>query len=319
MRRSKLLRIIYITLIIALFISTAMSCQGKEEKPKPPEDKKDEIPKELSTIEEKVEEVQKEMEKLIEEIEKPIDFLMAEEQKKKEKQGEEQGKSGQEGQGGEEQGGGEQGQQGESQSQGQGEEKKEQGDEIEKEKKKTEMKKEQNILMMRDSLLKKVEEIHTQWNSYETKAIEDGASEEDIANFEEALNNLTMAVDEKNDIDALMNLNNITLHMARFYDFYKGNPDGEILRLRHYSRQIYLDGRADAWDKAQENVENLKKTLDRLNQKIELSKDKENLMKNLTLSVEDYVSVIEKENKELLKIKMDIVLSNLDKVREEAK
>lgn len=314
MKGSKLFKIIYIGLIITLLLSMMTSCKGKEEKPQSPEEEKDKIPKPLATLEEKAEEVQKEMEKLIEEIEKPIELQMAENQKKKEEQG-----GGEEKADKDEQGGEGKGQQGEEKGGGEGEEKKEQEDSIEQEKKMAEMKKEQTILMMRDGLLKKVEQIHTSWNSYETKAIEDGASEEDITKFEDALNSLTVAVDEEDDMATLMSLNSIALHMARFYDFYKGNPDGEILRLRHYSRQIYLDGRAEAWDKAQANVENLKSALDRLEQKIKLSKDKEALMKNLTTSVEDYVGVIEKENIELLKIKMDIVLSNLDKVREEAK
>ncbi len=316
MRESKSIRIIYIALVITLLFTMMSSCQGKEEKPQSPEEEKDKIPKPLATLEEKVEDVQKEMEKLMEEIEKPIELQMAEDQKKKEEQGGEEEKAEKEEQGGEDKG---QQAEGQGEAEGEGKEQKEQEDTIEQQKKMAEMKKEQSILIMRDGLLKKVEKIHTGWNSYETKAIEDGASEEDIKKFEDALNSLTVAVDEEDDMATLMSLNNITLHMARFYDFYKGNPDGEVLRLRHYTRQIYLDGRAEAWDKAQANVENLESTLDRLEQKIKLSKDKEALMKNLTSSVDDYVGVIEKENIELLKIKMDIVLSNLDKAREEAK
>lgn len=318
MKRLKLSRIIYISLIIILFMFTIISCQIQQQNPKPQEEKKDKIPNQLSTLEEKLKEVQKEMEKLQEEIEKPIELQIAEEQKKKQQDEGKNQDSQQQGEDGENQG--QEGQdQGQNQNQGQGEEKESPEEMIERQRKMAEMKKEQSILMMRESLSKKVEQIHAHWNGYETKAIEDGASEEDIKKFEDALNNLTIAVDEDNDMDALMSLNSITLHMARFFDFYKGNPDGEILRLMYYARQIYLDGTAESWDKSQESSQNLKSALDRLEKKIELSKDKEELMKNLTLSVDDYTLVIKNKNKELLKIKKDVLLKNLEKVRDEAK
>ncbi len=301
--RSRAFKIIYFTLIIALFLTIITSCKSKEEKPNPSKEEKEKIPKELESMEEKTEEVIKEIEKLQEEIEKPLELMKPKDEKKKE-EGNEGNESKEEGQKSDQKQGGEEGGSKED---------------IEKKKAEAELEKKEKIMKMWESIGKKSEEIHASWNDYETTAIEDGASNEDITKFEDALNKLTIAVEEKKDMDCLIYLNSMIQHMSRFFDFYKGNPDGEALRLKYYARQMYLDAALDSWDAVEQNVEKLESTMDRLTQKTKLEKEKEELLNKLKLSVEDMKNAVKEKNKELLKIKMDIILKNLEEVRKEAK
>lgn len=298
-KKTRAFKIIYFTLIFSLILSIITSCKSQEEKPKPPEEKKDEIPKGLTSIEEKTEEVLEKIEKLQEEIKKPP------EPKKEEKEKEESKEKEDKQQEGEEEGGGKE------------EEKSKNGEEgSDKEK---DMTKEEKIKKMREEITKNVEGIHSTWNNYEHKAVEDGASSEDIKEFEDSLNKLTIGVENENNMMALYSINNMTLYMAKYFDIYKGNPDGEILRLKYYVRQMYLNGESGKWDEVSGIIPKLEETIARIRQKVELPKEKKSLMDKLNLSIEDLQNSIKEKNNKLLKIKRDIVLKNLEEIREEAK
>ena len=184
------------------------SCKSKEEKPSPPKDEKEKIPKELSSLEEKSEEIIKEIEKLQEEKEKPLELMKSDKAEKKDGNQEMQEGNGEE--------------QSEDQQEGQSSEQKQEGkelsikEEIEKKKIEAELAKKESIMKMWESISEKIEGVHTAWNDYEIIAIEDGASEEDITKFEDGLNKLTIAVEEKKDIESFINLNNMNNECKNF-------------------------------------------------------------------------------------------------------
>lgn len=290
----KFKEIIFILILILVISTVSISCSKQQEKPSP-KTNKDEIPTSLKAMVEDVENIFKEIEKIKEEKEKTA------ESKKEDKKKEEEENKKQEDE-----------KQGKSQDKtGQTEKKSEEG------KKETGI--EEKIKKAWEAVNKVIVSVHKKWNDYELDAIKDGIREEDIKKFEEALDNLTISADAKNEIKSLFDTNNVTLRLSTFLNMYKGNPDGEVVKLKFNIRQIHLYGEINEWAKAMDMSKYLEPIFERLSQKIKLDKKDEKLKEKLKASIQDLKSVIDKKNVELLKIKRDIALQNLDALKEAAK
>ncbi|RKD31928.1 hypothetical protein [Thermohalobacter berrensis] len=282
---------IFILLIINLF-----GCSPKQEKPMVKKES-EEVPKPLKTIEKRVEDTISELEKIQEEKKKP------EEKQNKQEENQNKQEQGNEKQDKQNQQGGQQNQQG-KQNQGQQQSK--------------QQTKEDKIKGMWDSINEKVTKIHTDWNTYEITAIKDGASEEDIKGFEKTLNRLTVNVEAENEMGSLIEANNMIFYLSKFLDLYKGKPDGEIMRLKFSINKVYLYGQMNDWEKANMALKEIDSSLGRLRKKIKLDKKDKGEMDKLELSIEDFKNVAKMKNVELLKIKRDVAIENLNKVREKA-
>lgn len=303
----KLFKKINLILMILLILVITSSCGSKEEKPIVTEDK-DKIPEGLTSMAEKGDKVIEDVEKIMDEIKKP--------EQKEEQQSSQQDQSNQEGeQSG--QSGGEQQDEEESQK---SEQDSQQGGATEgKESTQQSISKDEKIQAMWEQLGKSVEEIHTAWNEYEIESLENGAKNEDIEKFEDALNSLTISVEGKNTLETLHHANRMNYYMSVFFDPYKGNPHGEIMRLRYFARQSYIFGLLNDWEKALESITLAENSINILRPKIKLEEEDKNLMEKLNLSLINMKSTIERKNVELLKIKRDLVLQNLKQLQEKSK
>jgi hypothetical protein len=293
-RKSWQLKILYLIIGFILIFTMGISCAKKQERPAQKETK-DKIPQTLSKIQEDTQKITEELEKIQEEMKKPVEPVQ---------QGNQQ-------QGGDQQEGGQQGgSTPRKEQQGGGQQQKPEGPTANKKEK---------INKMWEGVTKKAEDIHKSWNDYETKAIEDGVGEQAIAGFENALNGMTIAVQSKDIMQALDKANQMFLYAADFLDMYKGNPDGEAARMRYYIQQAYLDAQEGNWSKAEADMEGGEPVFERLRKKVKLDEKDKLLIEKLSLSLEDMRSAIPDRDVELLKIKRDIALKNLDGIKEKAK
>lgn len=291
------------TLVLTIFLLTActktqekLDLQSEEEK----------IPKELRTMQEKNEEIIEELEKIVEEMEKP-----EEPKKPEEKEQSQQSQSSQQSEGGETSEGSE-GNSSDSDSKNLQEQQKtsEKAGGQDEETKTIEEK----IDNMWNDLKKISEEIHNSWGDYEILALENAISNQELSKFEETINKLTVAIDEKKIEEALVYSNDITYDMSPFFDSYKGNHEGELMRLRYFIRQVLLYGMQGQWNKSEEVITQAEETLSTARAKIKLEKEDQELMEKLGLSITNMKNSIPMKNTELLKIKRDIVLKNIDEV-----
>lgn len=285
-------------LIIAflLVLTFAEGCNKTQERPAPQENK-EKIPQPLSKIQDNAQKVMEDVEKLEEEKKKPAEEFM--EETKQQQEGQQDGGQQDGGQqGGGQQGGGQQGGQQEQDPQA---------------------KKEEKITKMWDGITQIIEQIHNSWNEYEVTGITDGAGERTISGFEGALNNMTIAAQGKNAMETVNKANEMSLYAADLVDMYKGNIDGEVERMKYYVRQTYLEAQKGDWEKAQSGMEEGGNVLKRLKDRVKLDEKDQNLLDRLELSVEDMEKTIPDRDVELLRIKRDIALQNLDAVNEKAK
>ncbi|SCG82274.1 hypothetical protein DW1_0665 [Proteiniborus sp. DW1] len=291
------LRLLFI-LVLAVVIFIPSSCTKKQEKPKL-QTEEEKIPEKLKNMQEKNEDIIEQIEKILEEMKKP-----EEPKKLEQKEQQQQGQSSQQGSedGGNKKGGSEGGSQPKTS---------EKSDEQEKQKTK-----EQKIEEMWTKVKKTSEEIHNSWGDYEILAIENGIKKQELTKFEETINKLTISIDKKKIEESLVYSNDITYDMAPFFDLYKGNHEGELMRLRYFIRQVLLYGMQGEWDKSEETITQAEESMNTARAKIKLEKEDQKLMEKLGLSIANMKTSIPMKNVELLKIKRDIVLKNVDEIKD---
>lgn len=268
-------------IFILIFIIFVTSCSKKQEKPIPVQEKS-KVPGYLNSMSEEADKIVEKIEKIDEEIKKP-EF--------KEETGKEEKK---------EEGDGEK---------SKGEEEKDKSNENEQK-----PSKEEKVYLMWEEIKKSVEGIHTSWNNYEVEAIDRGIDKDDIQKFEEALNKLTIAVDNKSFMDSLVESNQMILYMSSFFDFYKGSSQGDILRMKYYIRQSYLYGMAGDWDGASKNMEESTGVLKQIKKEAIGEEKTKKMVEKLAISLDNMANGIKEKNLELLKIKRDISLKNLEDI-----
>ncbi len=302
---------LWLLLLLILLIFSTTACGKKQPKPML-QSKEEKVSDKLKTMQEKSEKVTDEIEKILEEMKKPE--KLEEDEKKEEKGKETKGNDGKkdEGDGGGDSGGKSSGSGGEKKAEG-NQDKTSEGKKGEEEKKP--ITKQEKVEEMWKGVKKTTEEIHTSWGDYEIKAIEKGAKKPELSKFEDTINNLTVSVEEKNILNALTYSNEITYNMATFYDSYKGNHEGELMRLRYFARQAHLYGMKGEWDKSEGSIKQAEETMNMIRAKIKLDKKDQDLMEKLNLSIINMRTAIPKKNTELMKIKRDIVLKNIDQIK----
>lgn len=290
-RKIKILRLIIFIAIIALLLT---SCAQKQEKPMI-EKETEKIPESLKQMVEKTEELMDKLEGIIEESKKPeITEKEAEEGKKSTED-----------------------KNNESNEEAKNSKDKSQDPSKNKEAEKTmetSQKKQEKITSMWDDAKKISKEIHFSWSEYELLAMEKGLKEKEISSFEDSLNNLTVSIDEKSILNSLNYSNSLSFNMSPFFDTYKGNNEGYLMRIKYYIRQAYLNAMKDEWNKSIENIKEGLEAMNIVRTRIKLDKKDQDLMEKLNLSMINMNSSISKENLELLKVKRDITLKNIDSI-----
>ncbi len=297
------IRLLFVILLFVIML-TPTACTKKQEKPKT-QSQEEKIPEKLKAMQGRNEDIIKEIEKIVEEIKKP------EEPKKPEEKGQQQqGQNSQQGGGG----GGSEG--GSPSSEGGNEQNQQKTSEKSGGQEKEPQTKEQKIEEMWNGVKKISGEIHNSWGDYEIQAIENGIKKQELRKFEETINKLTIAIDKKSVEESLVYSNDITYDMAPFFDSYKGNHEGELMRLRYFTRQALLYGMQGDWDKSQESIAQAEESMNTARAKIKLDKEDQELMEKLGLSIANMKTSIPMKNIELLKIKRDIVLKNADEIKD---
>jgi len=283
--------IIYKLMIVILVLIVSISgCGQKAKKPQSPTAEPKKPPEELKKLSQGLEDVISQLGGINEELNKPMEEKLKEEEERKKKEEEQKKKEGQQGQGGGEGSGGGGGAQETF---------------LPEQPKATQEK----LLKMWEKTNSSIKDLHTAWNKYRPKAVKDGAKQPAVESFESNINQLAVEGDNKDLESAMEYANNASKYIADFKEAYKSNPPPDIERLKYFAREAAIKAEKQEWPEAKENVQEAKKSWDRAKTKV--SKDEMEKMNMLDMSINDYAQVIEKEQKPLIKIKLDIIMNNL--------
>ncbi len=288
-----------VIVLLGIIIFLTIGCTKKSEKPNI-KNKEEKIPERLSAMKDKNEAIIDQIERILEEMKKPEEAKKPEKDQKQD-QDSQQGRVDEQSEGSNSstEGGNDQNQQKTSEKAG---------------REKESESKEEKIAIMWDDVKKTSQEIHTSWGDYEIAAIENGVKKQELSKFEDTINNLTVSVEERNIINSLSYSNEATYNMAPFFDAYKENREGELMRIKYYTRQAHLYGRTGNWEKSEESIKLAEEAMNIARTRIKLDKDDQQIMEKLNLSLANMKTTIPKKNIELIKIKRDIVLKNVDEI-----
>lgn len=302
-------------LIIFVSIATLISC-SPQLKPSPEASKKEDEndpPKELEELKKSIEDIEKMLMSMYEDKKKIQEGIIStteggNEQEQKEQQKEQQGNQ-------------QQNQQ-QNQEQIQIELKPQELTELTKQqqmaKQQEEMaKKEKETLEKFEELKKKVLDLHEKWNSFEPKAVKALAQPKSIEEFENSLNNLTNAIQTKDEYINLLAINALYKTLPDFYELYTTKEPPDLDRLRFSVKKIKLLSEKDDYNSMKPTMEYL------LNiwsiAKPKLKKDVNDLMNKFEFALNDLKNAVEGRNKTVIDAKSEVLTKIIDEMVEKLK
>ncbi|RBP40638.1 hypothetical protein [Garciella nitratireducens] len=188
---------------------------------------------------------------------------------------------------------------------------------IEQEQQKKQMQKQAQVLEKWQKSEEDIKSLHESWNAYELNALKDGGDQGRIDKMETALSSLTSGIEEKNKEKALVAANDVILSLSDFMGLYKGNVDGTLAKIEYIARQSYMDSKEGDWEAATEKIEDKNSLIDALRQGADIKEKQEKLIDKLNLSIEDLKIAIEQKDLSLVEIKRDIVVKNIEILKNE--
>ena len=177
--------------------------------------------------------------------------------------------------------------------------------------KKEEETKEEKLNKLWMEMNKSVKEIHGQWNNYEIEATKKVGSSDGAERLEESLNNITLAIENKDVYSIINNGSQMFLYLAPFFDLYKDEIKGDLCKIKYYVYQSYLIGESGELDRAKEVLYECEPHLTSLRHKLGKDENKMKAFEKLSFSIRDLEGVLKENNSNLLTIKRDIILDNI--------
>lgn len=167
-------------------------------------------------------------------------------------------------------------------------------------------------------LLKKdVLKLHSLWNAFEAKAVNQLLIQSSIQGFETTLNDLTKTIESNNVYQGLMDVVQLYKYLPDFYMAYTAESPPEIDKIRYGVKKIVLLTEKDKYPEAKE-------TLDYINgvwvlTKPKLQKDSMDLINKLEFSISDLKNAIDAKNPMVVKAKTEVIIKVTDEIEKESK
>lgn len=160
---------------------------------------------------------------------------------------------------------------------------------------------------------KKIKTLNELWNGYEAQAKKDGANDTLISRFEEQLNTLTSAIMSQNEEETRVAANELYQYYPQFLNLYKHNAPPEIKEIKYYVQQILINAEAGKWQDAAAMLANMEKAWQTA--KSRMQKPDQELNARIDNAMQDFSQVVRQKDFQLVKIKGEILLKNVEKVK----
>lgn len=163
------------------------------------------------------------------------------------------------------------------------------------------------------SLEKSAKKLHTNWNDFEVSARENKADNQAIEDFKEQLNTLSEQIMARNEENTLIAANKLYSYYSIFLNLYKHMQPPEVKKVKYLIRQIIINGQREQWDetvtllKDMENIWEIAKA--------RMIKPNKTVNSRIDLGIKDFSAVAKQQKIDLVKIKGDILLKNLDEIK----
>jgi len=152
-----------------------------------------------------------------------------------------------------------------------------------------------------------VQTLHLSWNDYMPEIIAKGAGRELLDGFSSALNELSTAISATDQNAILITANKVYKYVPDFYALYEGKL-AEFKRINYYTRNIILYAASDDWANVSLNLAELKDTWTLAKNS---SAQQQEDTTRLELSIYELEKVVQSKDKDLVKIKGELTLNNI--------
>ncbi len=167
------------------------------------------------------------------------------------------------------------------------------------------------------SIDKKSEALHEKWNNLEPEAIKSGVDKNNIDGFSNALNSLTLHVEAKDQMSVLLAANQLYGVIPEFMNKFDDKVPPDLRRTVYYIREAKYNSLLNKWEDSKLNIENAKSHFTVV--KGTLKKDSEKLGDKTEFSIKEMEKVVLMNNLTLAKIKSELVIDNLKKLKDDIK
>ncbi len=158
-----------------------------------------------------------------------------------------------------------------------------------------------------------VKKLHEKWNSFEPEARKANVTESTVTGFEEQLNTLTEQIIARNEENTLVAANKLYSFYSNFLNLYKHMQPPEVKEVKYLVRQILINGQRDEWEDTEELIKDMEKSWEIA--KARMNKTDKKLNAKIDLAIEDFIAVAREQKINLVKIKGDLLVKNLDQVK----
>ncbi|MBM7581642.1 hypothetical protein JOD02_000465 [Caldicoprobacter guelmensis] len=160
---------------------------------------------------------------------------------------------------------------------------------------------------------RRIKALNELWNSYEPQAKKDGAPDVLISRFENQLNTLTSTIMARNEEKTLVAANGLYQYYPQFFNLYRHKAPPEIKEIKYYLQEIVINAEAGKWENAAALLGNMEKAWQTA--KTRMQKPDKELNERIDYAIQDFSQVVKQKDLQLVKLKGEILLKNMEKVK----
>ena len=158
----------------------------------------------------------------------------------------------------------------------------------------------------------KSKDIHKNWNKIESEAIKAGLTVAERKNFKIAMENLTMEINKKNEMSSLKAAVELYGQYASLAKVFKSSIPADYYKTKYEIMAASIEAMEGEWDKAADRMTILKESWKSMKTQVKVKDEK--LLNRSELSMDDFEAAVVGKNLDLVIIKAEIVLENLQQI-----
>lgn len=192
--------------------------------------------------------------------------------------------------------------------------KKESENKTESQNKEKPIEKDEKLLKQWEKVDKKIKEVHEKWNMYQPESVKKGVTTDKTDKFGESINSLAKSIEMRNIKDIYNFGSESMLNLKPIFDLYPDEIKGDTNKLKYITYQSYLKFIDDKvtqsvslLNEAPEDIQKIKLKLEKKDSKIEI-------LDKLELSIRDMSKSLKLNSINLIRIKKDIIIKNLEEL-----
>ena len=163
-----------------------------------------------------------------------------------------------------------------------------------------------------EQLKKDITELHSLWNAYEAKAVNQLIIQSSILDFENSLNALTKSIDSEDVFQSLLDVTQLYKYLPDFYMAYKPESPPEIGKIKFAAKKLQLLGDKKDYTAAKEVLDYLMGVW--LLTRPKLNEGSKDMINQIEFAVSDLKKAIEEKKDTIIKVKTEVILKVTDKL-----